>query len=60
MPPSEKHPPQRQRAQGGSRLRSTARQSGKQAKLAQALRRPSTLVESEEPRRVELLLDYEP
>jgi len=35
-----------QRAQGGSRLRSTARQRGKLAKQAQALRRPSTLVDS--------------
>jgi len=31
---------------GGSMLRNTARQRGKQAKLAQALRRPSTLVDS--------------
>ena len=47
----KKHQPHRQRPQGGSRLRSTARQRGKQAQLAQALRRPRTLVDLETARR---------
>jgi hypothetical protein len=41
----EKTPTRQRRAQRESRLRSTARQRGKQAKLAQALSRVSTTLE---------------